>query len=855
MRKKLAIILVIILLLSTICGVTLCYNDGNETPAKDISPIVITPTSNYMQLSSPRLVAYAGDIMIAANSKSLFINKGNGIYKTIIDSDSPNEILQMAATDKYIILLISDKKDEIYLKLYSIDNAELVRDISFLFPNQPKQISSDKDNIYIVDYSNVLFKMNDNALDDPLTTINLTPQQVTGDLIDVHNNIIYIYRDAPTNSIYQYTFNADTNNYVKQEIINGVENITTMSVTNTGIHYVEGNTKLVYYSLLNGTSTHTASITNINSIATKDNITICATPKDNRVMIFNLTADNNINNSGYFGDKGSELDRLNRPVGVAISDNKIIVADSANNRIIATDKISLQRSVILNNMDYTVTNIAAKGDKLITLDQNKILRLYKINNDLLEPLGNVALTSYGSINDMDITSDGTAYLLINNSNVIKVVNDNISQLYSLNNIQSIALSKDNYLYLATPTELVRYNISSNDVDNRFAIADSDVQDIIIDLAGNAYYFKGNIMTRYQRVNMNYTLSNNYNILNTVGNNEELSITFDSSVGDCYITNASAHNLVKINSADISSMSENNMNFVHTPPEQWDVISVGKINADTYLLSAPNNDEAITKVTALSIFLTLDQIIYNEQSYYYGVLSDRGSAYYYIPTDKVTILPRTNYPIGHQPMSPIYNIGANIYAFPYYSASVLINVPKGDEIQLIDNVGYNSGAHIWKWYKVSYKSSDGTIITGYADASDIYYSGYSTPPKNKKYLKINSEKFGVPVAMYSEPSDTSTAIFDNLTDGTRIMLAQDTFDTTSEYTRVTYDNATGYIKTVYLQQEGLTKNQELAIIISSVCLGILAIILLLIILMKKIKKIKPKDNLAEYDGSYVNNEHE
>lgn len=267
--------------------------------------------------------------------------------------------------------------------------------------------------------------------------------------------------------------------------------------------------------------------------------------------------------------------------------------------------------------------------------------------------------------------------------------------------------------------------------------------------------------------------------------------------------------------------------IYQNPAQFDLLKVGKANADANAYFSPKNLKTEYTVAAGEYVLALAK-----QDGFYYVRNGEGKVAYVKESELTLLEADTSADVGKYAQA--LHDGTNVYLYPYVSDDVVATVSIDDLLIVVDNVAEDNGVQVWGWYKVCLVADDGTMTYGYIQKE--YASRYTNfkLPSFSTDATVSAESLGGIINVYLLP-DEESEILGTLTDGDKITLAQEKLDESSEWTKIVYKDMVGYVKTANLITEGITPLQITLIVVFSVVIVATAIVVVLVVKKRKAQK--------------------
>lgn len=817
MKKFLLVLMFTVISLSLI-GISTLFN-GNDTvfaEEQSLNAEILTPNGYFMNLNAPRYVSVNNNTVAISNETEIYFDI-DGLYKYVTIPENMEKITSIGLIDDYLIVTAEKKDTEdfsiLFLSLHDFTFKQII--VDEIISNTATQVFTSLNRIYILTSGNEIYlgEIETNNLN--LKNSGITTNIIRNSTLKINDSKIYQYKDSKIKDI---TINNDT-------II--------LTVNNIKDFYVNNN---FTYTILNGKIIKTDNVTNTTISEYLCENATNLTFDDNKVYAQAgekvIVLDSDLNFINYYGSKGDSKDRLNTPKDVVVYEDSIFIADYENQRIVIND---LSKNIFSElKLNFKPSKITVNKDTIFVYNQNesKIYCYNKLNNQLKREINNI-----GNIQAMLYHSN--SLLLLESSGKVKQVNliDNTNQ-YLLDNavIIDIAINADsqNLYMLANNSIIYKQNLSTQD-RLTINIETSDIMQINVDYNGSIYLNNSDLLIKYS-YNSDAVYTKNY-AKNINGISENFISSLRLNNGDLIFIDSSKHTSNIIQQKYIDTVPNTNTGYEH--PKVFDVLQVGKILNNTIAMASPDNYEAVRNIEKNSLFLVVAKNTYLDKVFYYGRF-ENGEKYEYIESTDIELLAPYIYDLPIQ-KTPLLRSGAVIYKYPFSYSEQLTIAPFDSEIVVLSKVCGNENTFLWDWYKVSYTDSSGTSYIGFCLKDSITDYTSLTPPPKKVYYTVKADKIGVNIKLYSSPDINSAILYDDLKDGTKIILAQDKFNKSEEFTKIYYKDQVGYVLTKNLQVSGITTNQIIAISVTSVCIIILILLILILLRANKIKKSHYDEN--------------
>lgn len=823
MKKSLSIILVIAIILTGLFALPIVFAESrtfaNEAVTSNVSnslPLL----DDYMSLDSPELVSSDGNILVSSNGTELYANV-DGVAKhygdIITDIFVGYTISQLEIVGTDILMIISSINGNKLLHADISSNIEVNE--PYFSDNSveiiPSKISSDGDSFIILSNVNILYTctIDDTTLDSSNSTKITLNSNWIGTISTSEGNTYTEYNSA----IYKIAGTEGVNSIV----FTTNKDIIDFHIDGDIIYYSTNDDYIASYNLVTSADEVSELLPNVDGIdsisMTGDKLHVTSGTQG-RILVLNPTT---LKAVDFYGDKGSEIDRLNTPTDVAYSDEFIYVADSLNNRIIIHDTTDNSISEIALK-SYSPTLVAKTNSKIYFVSNNALYQI--IDTDINAVSGVTEIIDIAIHNEGLVVLTSTKVIIIDNNNNVTTTIPNIT---NASNIE-VPLGT-NMLYIipnAANTQILKYSLENGSIIDEYT---SPVPTSIhnFDYMGNLFLTDNDSIDKYTFNSGSSSYVKSEVSITTESVSGNISSIININNGDMYIASKDNHLLYSIDSSYISSISIENTD--HNAPTDWDIIKVATVTTDNATaLTIPTNPETSRKLTLGESVLILADV----DDYYYVTYQSTTLREYILKTDLSA--PIDNIDMDRAEMSA-FNRTA-VYKYPYTHA------PEICEILAMQSVTTLYRVALWDWYKIEIITESGTV-TGYVQSAMIDNVTPTSPPDSAVFLKTKSQNLGKKIIMYSEPSLEAEVMFNDIDDGIDIQL-YGKFDEASTFTKVFHNEEVGYILSVNLQESGLTPNQIIAISISSACIIAFTLMTLLLLLLKKNRKKKLDNEFNE-----------
>ena len=281
------------------------------------------------------------------------------------------------------------------------------------------------------------------------------------------------------------------------------------------------------------------------------------------------------------------------------------------------------------------------------------------------------------------------------------------------------------------------------------------------------------------------------------------------------------------------------NVVYAAPTEYPIMTVGTLSAAAQGYFSPKNLKPIASLDAGDNVLVLAEVAAEDGSaegyYYVRTSSDADGEMCYVRKSALTLLERgEGWKHGNTAAST--HSGLKVLQYPFDGAAVIATVGPKDALAVIGDIG--KSAEGWNWLRVSLMTADGTVADGYVTEEDLGpYGPYEMPSFGVDAI-VNADKLGEAVNVYSLPEERDELVIDTLTDGEVVRLAAEGLNVDEEWTLIGYETEdgtamSGYVKTAYLSEGGLTTLQVTLIVVA--CIVAVVTVVVVIIIAKKRKR--------------------
>lgn len=278
------------------------------------------------------------------------------------------------------------------------------------------------------------------------------------------------------------------------------------------------------------------------------------------------------------------------------------------------------------------------------------------------------------------------------------------------------------------------------------------------------------------------------------------------------------------------------NVVYVAPSEYPIMTVGKASAATQGYFSPKNLKPVASLGEGDNVLVLAEVPAEDGSaegyYYIRTSADADGEMCYVRKSALTLLERGE-GWKHGTYAASTHGGLRVLQYPFDGAAVVATVGPKDALVVSGDIGRS--AEGWNWVKVSLMTADGTVVDGYTTEEDLGpYGPYELPSFGVDAI-VNADKLGETVNVYSLPEERDELVIDTLTDGEVVRLAAEGLNVDEEWTLIGYETEdgtamSGYVKTAYLSEGGLTTLQITLIVVA--CIVAVLTVAIVIIIAKK-----------------------
>ena len=281
------------------------------------------------------------------------------------------------------------------------------------------------------------------------------------------------------------------------------------------------------------------------------------------------------------------------------------------------------------------------------------------------------------------------------------------------------------------------------------------------------------------------------------------------------------------------------NIVYAAPTEYPIMTVGKASAPAQGYFSPKNLKPVASLDEGDNVLVLAEVPAEDGSaegyYYIRTSADANGEMCYVRKSALTLFERGE-GWKHGTYAASTHSGLRVLQYPFDGAAVVATVGPKDALVVSGDIGRS--AEGWNWVKVSLMTADGTVVDGYTTEEDLGpYGPYELPSFGVDAV-VNADKLGEAVNVYSLPEERAELVIDTLSDGEVVRLAQGGLNVDEEWTLIGYEtedgtSMSGYVKTAYLSEGGMTTLQITLIVVA--CIVAVLTVAIVIIIAKKRKR--------------------
>lgn len=467
-----------------------------------------------------------------------------------------------------------------------------------------------------------------------------------------------------------------------------------------------------------------------------------------------------------------------------------------------------------------------------------------------ETIGSIALDTYGNLFALNISSDP------NNSRVLKffsnIVDGQETGTFKAISIDGLTIDNDStilmsassdYMFICSSTKITVIDSRSFVVVNTYTINQPHT-DVKIDHLDNLYYLNGNTITKL--------LASDYTSSEAITLDKSYThFAFNQVNGKVYFIDNDNNKVVNKELTNIDHLSNFTKPREYLNQEELNTtkVQIATLASGTIAYNYPYTLSSNISLNAGDWAIVLSTHTSNNSNFYYCLITNKKeynlAVYIHknhlnIIDDTITNLDDSNLLFNQAISSP----QANIYKYPtsmlaeegassaiVYSLSSLNAGDKITATRYLKDFRDFSG---YSFYEV--KFADGSY--GYINANSLVsYNTEKEPTKIKANATINTSDEKDFVNLYTKSGDTYVLVRDFvLLNSTRVRLVSN-YDKSAEYTEVKYVDhgvvKTAFVKTKFVQVDGISFEIIIAILLAVVCV---ILTLILVVVMRKNKKV-------------------
>ncbi len=553
------------------------------------------------------------------------------------------------------------------------------------------------------------------------------------------------------------------------------------------------------------------------------------------------------------------------PSDMIAYDNYLFVCDTNNNRVQVIDQNTLKaynfgQGGYVNESTSTPSLIACDNNYIYLCIgssnfikkfdyqgnyQNAYINTYTIGSSSYEfnKITSLSMDTYGNLYALHLAANISDSRIIKNSGE-GFVAISIDSLDVQEDSRLLMSASSDYIIVVSGTKITLID-SRNYTITKTYVVNQTYTDVKIDHLDNLYFLNGNTITKC--LAGNYTA--NETITLTGVTNPKL-FAFNQVNGECFFIDETTNTVVNIDVDNIDHLSTFTKPTSHldTSILNTEKVKIATLTSGTIAYNYPYTLSSNISLDEGDFVIVLDQSISENSNFYYCMITCKKdynlSVYIHknhleLIDDSITNIDNKNLLFTQTISAPT----ANIYKFPtslkadenkdnaiVYS---LGNLDAGDKITAVRYLKDYRDYKGYSFYEIRFEN--GTY--GYINANAIVnYNAEKEPTKIKANATILTSDEREFVNLYVKSGDNYVLVTDFvLLDGTRVRLTKN-FDKSAEYTEVKYvDNGqvkTAYVKTKFIQVDGISFEIIIAILLAVLCV---LFSLILIVVIKKNKK--------------------
>lgn len=494
------------------------------------------------------------------------------------------------------------------------------------------------------------------------------------------------------------------------------------------------------------------------------------TVSQNSVTVYTLSEDKtSLRLDSSITMSGSDLGHFDAPADVIKDGDKLVVADSKNNRL----------------------SIVESGEMSCVYFESAPQRVCKGQNDYYVALANgVSKVASGKIsatydidNVLDITYLDKLYVLTSDG-VYILLGDGAVKLCSSYDAKRITSAKDGEnVYLLCSDKVVTINQSGKQLPTLAQDDFTSAVDFAVDYVGKiTVAYKDGYKQYLGESKDKFTLtSSSVGATITSVYLDENSLYF--STEECFIGKCSVDATSKLTF----------INFNFFAPTAKDAIAFAKAKDGALAYSLDGRVENTSLASSDVYMIYTDRAVKNSTNLKYAYCDG-----------EIVIIDKNDFDmLETNALSGDYvsKTATTLYATPYCEDGKIELTSGVIVTRQNDCADYEDG----KWIAVKYGEN-----TYYAIASDFEEYVVVIPEKDKVYGRANADRAGGVVNVYTSQDENSDVIM-QIVDGTKVEV----LETLDDFYLISFDGKTGYIKKSQLKIDGLTTVQIVAIVLAIV----------------------------------------
>jgi hypothetical protein len=551
----------------------------------------------------------------------------------------------------------------------------------------------------------------------------------------------------------------------------------------------------------------------------------------NSIQSFNIENNKLKFSNIILASQGYDNGRLYKPNDFIQLEDKIIICDTLNNRIVynyeknivSTEQFVLKEPYLIatNNSDY-----------IYVFDKNNNLTKFDINMNFISQ----NLINF-TIDDLCSDSDNNIYALSISSGKILKYDENthnfidfiINLDLSSNAKLKISANGEN-LFIYTNNSISTYNIENKSNINIVSLP-SQINSFIVDYKNNMYALSSNRIYSFKTCEYFYLSSNNLS-----------NIKIDLVNGTFYFIDNDENSIKKLDSLianNLQNFEYDNTYFNSTALK--DSVNIYKVNENCQIYAYPFNIKSIHNLTQNDKVILLNEKSKENSKFSYIMVTNysKQNILGYIENSKISKI-TDSIKIGYDKIRVII-ANASIYKYP-----TTLPVPNQNNILKLvsQNTIFNVISYSYdiqdsmsnKFFEIKLDDNSYGYINRESAINNDLKSYQKVFQTNAKLITFNNEE---KITTYNFNNDKYVQNTFYLDENKRIFL-EENLDTNKEYTKIVYLNnnneqVSTYVLTKNIQTDKLTFHQILGFILLGIALILLIILPLLLTKYKKNKK--------------------